>query len=241
MSDPAPFLTAEWRSLLMLNYVVDPSVIQCYVPRGTFLDTHEGNAYVSVVGFMFTQTRLKGIPIPLHQNFEEVNLRFYVRREIDGEVRRGVVFIKELVPKWAIAAVARYVYNENYIALPMDHAVPDPVTDGSAIAYKWRVVGRWYGLSARVVSEPRPLAEGSHAQFIAEHYWGYAAQKDGGTVEYRVAHPPWRVWDVRDPLLDADIATLYGPTFMSTLSRPPDSAFLAEGSAVTVYDGVRLP
>ena len=110
---PAPFLTAEWRSLAMLNYVVDPALLAPMVPRGTELDSFDGRTYMSLVGFRFERTRVRGIWIPLHSDFDEVNLRFYVRRRVSGEIRRGVVFIREVVPRWAIAAVARAVYGED--------------------------------------------------------------------------------------------------------------------------------
>src|SRR6185503_10439864 len=104
--------TAHWRFLMMLNYEVDPSVLHPLVPRGTELDTWHGRTYASVVGFLFLDTRVLGLAIPFHRDFEEVNLRFYVRRREAEAWRRGVVFIKEIVPRWAIATVARVAYNE---------------------------------------------------------------------------------------------------------------------------------
>jgi uncharacterized protein YqjF (DUF2071 family) len=99
------FLTAEWRNLAMLNYEVDQSLLLPFVPSGTTLDQWEGKTYVSLVGFRFLKTRVLGLPVPFHTNFDEVNLRFYVRRRIAGDVRRGVVFIREIVPRWAIASL----------------------------------------------------------------------------------------------------------------------------------------
>jgi len=240
MSHPSTFLTAEWRTLLMFNYAVDPAVIQCYVPRGTSLDTYDGKTYVSVVGFMFVNARLGGIPIPFHRHFEEVNLRFYVKRDIDGTTRHSVVFIKQIVPRWAVAAVAKHIYNENFHSLPMDHSEPEIITDGSEIVYRWKLANRWNTLSARVSGNAHTPEPDSLEHFISEHYLAHSIQKDGGTLEYRVYHPMWNIWDVRDPVLDADIAALYGPTFTPVLSKPPDSAFLADGSRVTVFRGVRL-
>ena len=101
------FLTAQWRDLLMVNYEVDPSLLADRVPLGTTLDLFEGKCFVSLVGFMFLDTRVMDFLIPFHVNFEEVNLRFYVKRETRTEIRRGVVFIKEIVPRGAIAWVAR--------------------------------------------------------------------------------------------------------------------------------------
>jgi uncharacterized protein YqjF (DUF2071 family) len=117
------FLTAEWRDLVLLNYEVDPGLLVPYVPRGTELDYWNSKAFVSLVGFRFVNTKVFGVPIPLHSNFTEANLRFYVRRREQGEVRRGVVFIREIVPRPAIALVARTFYNENYVTLPMTHTI----------------------------------------------------------------------------------------------------------------------
>ena len=118
-----PFLTANWRYLAMLNFAVDPKILQPLVPTETELDFHEEKTFVSVVGFLFLDTRIIGLPIPLHRDFEEVNLRFYVRRKSANEWRRGVVFVRELVPRRAIALVARTFYGEPYLALPMRHAL----------------------------------------------------------------------------------------------------------------------
>jgi uncharacterized protein YqjF (DUF2071 family) len=237
------FLTGEWRYLAMLNYRVDPALVRALTPAGTEPDTWRGDTYVSMVGFLFLDTRLLGLPVPFHRAFEEVNLRFYVRREAAGESRRGVVFVKEIVPRRAVAAVARLCYNENYVALPMRHAVDlDGVRLGSGglVEYRWKHAGRWSLLGVRTRGEARALVAGSDAEFITEHYWGYSRQKDGGTVEYRVEHPRWAVHDVAEPSLDCDAAGLYGPAFGAALRAAPHSAFLAEGSAIIVHRPVRI-
>ena len=227
-----PFLTAEWRMLAMLNWRVDAALVQPYLPRGTELDFHAGETFVSVVGFLFRDTRLLGVPVPFHRTFEEVNLRFYIRRAD----RRAVAFIREIVPRQAIATVAHLAYNEPYVALPMRHR------HGRAEAsYAWKHGGHWIELLVRGEGEAEPLAPGSLEEFIAEHYWGYCAQRDGGTVEYRVEHPPWRVWQSKEARLSPAAAEFYPPAFAATLRRAPDSAFLADGSAVTVYRPVRIP
>jgi len=221
----------------MLNYEADEAVLRPYVPPGTELDVHDGRAYLSVVAFRFLDTRVLGIPIPGHRDFEEMNLRFYVRRECADEVRRAVVFIRELVPRRAIAAVARAIYNEPYIALPMRHHVAGvPPT----VEYSWYLRGHWHTLAARA-EEPGiiPLA-GSHEEFITEHYWGYTRQRDGGTIEYRVEHPQWKVWSANQIRIDADFGALYDPAFAEMLTTPA-SAFIAEGSAVSVYQPERVP
>lgn len=237
-----PFLSAEWRHLLLLNYEVDPALLHPLVPAGTELDFWQGRALVSVVAFRFLNTRLRGVPIPLHSDFEEINLRFYVRRYSGGAWRRAVVFIREVVPRVAIATVARLAYNEPYIALPMRHEVrmEEALSGGPGLVrYQWKQ-GRWYTAEARTVGLPQPLAEGSEEEFITEHYWGYTSQRDGGCLEYEVEHPRWRVWQVSTRRLDCDIERMYGAEYENALSSPPRSAFVAEGSPVAVYRGVRL-
>jgi uncharacterized protein YqjF (DUF2071 family) len=233
------FLTAEWRYLAILNFEVDPALLAPRIPPGTELDRFDGRAFVSLVGFRFLDTKVYGIAVPFHRNFDEVNLRFYVRRRESDVVKRGVVFIQEIVPRRGVAAVARLAYHENYRRLPMSHQL----TRGDAslrVEYAWRLAGRWNRLAVSATGEPCGMVEGSLHQFIAEHYWGYCAQPDGGTIEYRVAHPPWRIWNAVEAHFTGDPEALYGREFSALLRRPPHSALLAEGSRVSVYAGNKL-
>jgi uncharacterized protein YqjF (DUF2071 family) len=228
------FLTAEWKNLLMLNYGVDPALLRPFVPVGTELDFHEGNAYASLIGFEFNKTRLLGRAVPFHQSFEEVNLRFYVRRG----TRRGVVFIRELVPKVAVTAIARLAYGENYSCVPMSHRLESKAGTFSA-EYLWGLGEARCTLSATTTREPYLPDPGSLSEFITEHYWGYAI-RSGRTVEYQVDHPQWQVREADTAQFSGDGARYYGPDFARLLEQGPDSAFLAEGSAVTVFKGLKL-
>lgn len=241
------FLTAQWRALAMLNWKVPSEMLDPYVPRGTELDFHQGETYVSIVGFMFLDTRLLGVPIPFHRTFEEVNLRFYLRREVAGEVYRGVAFIREVVPRWAVATVARWAYNEQYVCLPMnskrERYALDPTSSTQSaprVEYAWRHRGNWCGIHMECDGKRQPLIPGSEEEFIAEHYWGYSRQRDGSTKEFRVEHPPWEYWPAASANLSGPVPQFYAPQFAETLSRPPDSAFLADGSAVKVYQPRRI-
>ncbi len=235
VSAPRTFLTAEWRYLALLNYRIDPRVLVPLVPAGTSLDLWQGEAIVSLVGFRFLSTRVLRVPIPMHRDFDEVNLRFYVRAESGGDVRRGVTFIREIVPRRAIALLARLAYNEPYVALPMRSVVPRELTDSPGrVAYAWRSRGVWNRLAVTPEGPSKPLEAGSEAEFITEHYWGYTRQRDRGTIEYEVSHPRWRTWCVSTADLECDVAGLYGSAFVEPLARPPQSAFLAEGSPITV-------
>lgn len=229
------FLTAEWRDLAMVNFEVEPDVLGPHVPQGTEIDFWNGRCYLSVVGFRFLHTKVMGVPIPFHRNFDEVNLRFYVRREVEGQVRRGVVFIKEIVPRRAIAQVAQWVYNENYVALPMRHEV-----EAAAACYEWRYRSTWNSLSVETRGEWSIPDQSSEALFVAEHYWGYAVQRDGSTLEYQVEHPPWQVAQADKAELVCEVERLYGVQFAPSLKKEAASAFLANGSEVLVRRGVRL-
>ncbi len=233
-----PFLTADWRYLAMLNFTVDPGLLTPFIPAGTELDYFERETFLSVVGFLFLNTRVLGMAVPLHRDFEEVNLRFYVRRKsIDGW-KRGVVFVRELVPRRAIATVARVFYGEPYSAMPMQHTVID---DGKAVAveYRWRRGKKWESLSMTAVGEAKNVTASSHEEFITEHSWGYTAGRR--TSEYRVEHPRWKIWPATSAKFRADISTLYGEQFVSPLSAPVVSSFIAEGSHVQVWRKIDDP
>jgi len=227
-----PFLTANWRYLAMLNYAVDPRILAPFVPSGTEIDYENGETFVSVVGLLFLDTRLLGLPIPLHRDFEEVNLRFYVRRKSADIWRRGVVFIREMVPRRAVALIARACYGENYFALPMKHDIEH--LDGNLkVAYSWRRGRKWESLKMRATGEPQTIAAGSHAEFITEHHWGYTSMR-GGCSAYRVEHPRWKIWNADSFEFSADLATLYGAQFIETLTKRPRSAFITDGSPITI-------
>lgn len=233
------FLTAHWRNLIMANYVVDPALLTPYIPPGTELDTWNGRCYASLVGFLFDQTKVLGVSIPFHRTFEEVNLRFYVRYNDAGNWKRGVVFISEIVPRPAITWVANGLYGERYAAMPMRHHWSD---EGAKrlYRYEWRFRGQWNKLEVATEGPAQPLEEGSEAQFIAEHYWGYARRGANSTTEYEVVHPSWETEAVTSYDIQCDAAALYGAEFAAPLSAPPSSVFLARGSAVAVKSGQRI-
>jgi uncharacterized protein YqjF (DUF2071 family) len=234
------FLSAEWRDLVMLNYEVDGKLLNDYLPAGTALDSFDGRTYVSLVGFHFRQTKLFGsLPIPFHANFDEVNLRFYVRRKVGNEERRGVVFIAEIVPKRAVAQIARLAYGENYICLPMKHRVNTKGATKTA-EYEWKLNGAWCKLHAHATVAPMPAREGSLEQFITEHYWGYSTQRKGSSLEYNVSHVPWNIWTSTVAGFEGDASALYGPELGEVLQRRPDSAFIADGSPVIVFTGQKI-
>lgn len=233
------FLAAEWKNLVVVNYRVEPEVLQTYVPQGVELDDFNGHHIVSLVAFQFCDTKVLGMPIPWHRDFEEINLRCYVKRVLPGEIRRGVTFIKELVPRRAIAFIARTLYNENYHTRSTSHDMSFNA-DGGRISYSWIDDGSKSQISATVAEGLSQLAVGSVEEFTLEHYWGYTRQRDGSTKEYRVRHPQWRVWKRVEGKVSCDFAKVYGEKFRFLNSAQPSAIMVADGSSVTVSFGTRL-
>jgi uncharacterized protein YqjF (DUF2071 family) len=227
-----PFLTANWRYLAMLNFVVDPGIPAPFVPPGTEIDYENDETFVSIVGLLFLNTRLRGLPIPLHRDFEEVNLRFYVRKKSADTWRRGVVFVRELVPRRAVALLARAFYGERYFTVPMKHRIKH-VDLALEVEYSWRRDSKWESLQMSASGEPQTILAGSHAEFITEHHWGYTCVRDRCS-EYRVEHPRWKIWPADTFTLSADVAALYGDQFVESLTAPPRSAFIADGSFIEI-------
>ena len=231
------FLQAEWRKLAMANYKVDPKILEPYLPHKTELDFWSNTCYVSLVGFMFLNTKMLGVKIPFHINFEEVNLRFYVRYNDNGEWKRGVVFIKEIVPKPALTFVANTLYNENYETMPMRHTWEhNNLLD---VEYAWKKNG-WNTFRVSADKIATPIDAGSEAEFITEHYWGYTKLGAEKTAEYGVEHPRWDAYKVNDYQIDVDFAGVYGSEFGFLKNEKPKSVFLAEGSEILVKVGRKI-
>jgi hypothetical protein len=233
------FLTAEWRKLVMANYAIDEGLLRRYLPLGTVLDRYKGRCYVSLVGFLFQNTRLKSVPIPFHRTFEEVNLRFYVRYTTpSGEQRRGVVFISELVPRLALRVVANTIYGENYATAAMRHQWEE-IEEQRSVSYQWRYKSRWNGLRVKAALLQQPIAADSAEEFFTEHYWGYT-KRGKWTSEYQVLHPRWTMYPVLQHSIDVDFGAVYGGAFAALSKSEPESVLLAEGSEIEVRAGERI-
>jgi hypothetical protein len=231
------FLTAEWRNLIFANYALDRRVLEPLLPYGTELDEYNGVYYGSLVGFYFQRVRMFGkLSVPFHREFEEFNLRFYVRRKTATGWKRGVVFVKEIVPKFAITLVANTLYGEPYATHPMRHTwQSDQQTQ--RINYEWKVGTDWNYIRVSADRAGHTLLPDSEEAFITEHYWGYTRRGDKRTSEYEVVHPQWTIFPVLDYDVRCDVPTLYGPRFAPYFNQPPQSVFLADGSAVTIKSG----
>ena len=229
------FLTAKWQDLVMANYEVAPEILRDLLPNGVSLDFHDGKCFVSLVAFMFLDVRVLKIPVPFHVNFEEVNLRFYVKRETPNETKRGVVFVKEIVPRFAIATVARVFYGEPYEAWRMSHSKTE-----NELSYAWWKADCSNQIKVEIGENLGVPDTDSHGEFIIEHYWGYTKRGENRTDEYKVEHPKWEVFSVSDYKIAVDFGRLYGERFAFLSETEPHSILLAKGSPVAVYKGARI-
>jgi hypothetical protein len=232
-SKKSSFMHAEWNDLLFINYEINPEILGKYVPKGTELDLWNGKCYISLIGFMFENVKILGIKIPFHINFEEVNLRFYVKRFDEGVWKRGVVFVKEIVPKHAITIVANTLYNEQYQTLPMRHERTADA-DSQLFKYEWKKNNIWNTIAVKTGKALIPIDENSEAEFISEHYYGYTISARKRTVEYEVTHPKWNQYQVIDHEVNVDFELVYGKEFAFLQSLKPASCFVAKGSKITI-------
>jgi len=244
MQQPIPikkrtFLDAQWRKLVMINYAIDPAILKKYIPFETELDTWNDTCYVSLIGFMFVDTKMLGLKIPFHVNFEEINLRFYVKYKETEEYKRGVVFIKEIVPKPSLTLVANSLYNENYETLKTRHAWLEG-DNYLTVEYGWKKKGQWHTIKTISDKTPVNIEPNSEAEFITEHFWGYTKINNSVTSEYEVVHPRWQIYPVKEYEVNVDFQMTYGTDFAFLQHEKPVSVFLAEGSEILVKQGRKI-
>ncbi len=227
------FLSANWENLIMANYELAPEILKPYLPKGVELDFHENKTYVSLVGFMFKKTSLFNIPIPFMGTFEEVNLRFYVKRVEDNTIKRGVVFIIETVPYKPVAWLANKLYKEHYIAIPTKNSISHHAHH-KVVRYEWKINNRWNHLEVNAGTNKTDMQIDSIEEFIFEHYYGYTRLNALQAQEYKVNHPRWQVNEVKDYSIHCDFKSMYGDDFSFLSNQVPDSVIIAEGSPITV-------
>lgn len=233
------FLKAEWKNLALINYEIDAEILEKYLPAGTEIDIWDNKCYVSLVGFMFKNTRVLGLKVPFHIDFEEVNLRFYVKRFENGIWKRGVVFIKEIVPKKAITFIANTLYQEHYETQKMRHEIIENQNTNTFI-YQWKNDKEWNTIEIETKKDLSKIEIDSEAEFITEHYFGYTKIDEETTFEYEVTHPRWEQFEVVNHRIDIDFEKNYGSDFGFLQTQKPTSIFLAQGSKITVKNKRKL-
>lgn len=229
----AIFLKANWENIIMANYEIAPEVLAPYLPKGVELDLFDGKCYISLVGFMFKKTRLFNIPIPYLGTFEEINLRFYVKRKDGNLLKRGVVFINETIPYQIVAWMANKLYKEHYTVVPTKHEINNFDTTQN-IKFEWLLNKKWHSIYVEASTKSEVMQTDSLEQFIYEHYYGYTKIDANNTEEYKLQHPSWKTNKVLNYKIDCDFEMMYGKPFSVLNATKPEAVFIAEGSSVKV-------
>lgn len=229
----AIFLKANWENIIMVNYEIDPKVLLPFLPKGVELDLYNGKAYISLVGFLFKNTKIFSIPIPKLGTFEEINLRFYVIRKEENQTKRGVVFINETIPYKIVAWMANFLYKEHYTVVPTKHTIIKEEKN-QKVTFEWRVNQKWNSIYVEHAISTQQMQQNSLEKFIYEHYYGYTKINDNKTEEYRLHHPSWKIHDVIDYKISCDFEAMYGEAFTCLNHIKPVAVFIAEGSSVAI-------
>lgn len=229
----AIFLKANWEHIIMANYEIDPEILIPFLPRGVSLDLFEGKAYVSLVGFMFKKTKIFNIPIPWLGTFEEINLRFYVKRKDGDTIKRGVVFVNETIPYRLVAWMANKLYKEHYTVVPTKHHF-NQTEQNQQLKFEWLLNKKWNSIFVEAATQSRAMESNSFEQFIYEHYYGYTKVNEDTTEEYRLQHPSWAVYNVYNHTIDCNFSEMYGDEFSILNHSQPAAVFVAKGSSVKI-------
>jgi uncharacterized protein YqjF (DUF2071 family) len=227
------FLKANWEHIIMANYIIAPEILKPYLPKGVELDLFQGNAYVSLVGFMFKNTKIFNIPIPRLGTFEEINLRFYVVRKEDNQIKRGVVFINETIPYRIVAWMANTLYKEHYTVVPTQHQIKKELHTNK-VKFEWLLNKKWNSLFVEANNEANSMQSGSLEEFIYEHYYGYTKIDATKTLEYKLQHPSWKTYRILNHAIDCDFEAMYGKPFSVLNTTIPEAIFMAQGSSVKI-------
>ncbi len=225
------FLSAQWRDLIIASHAVDRALLERRLPDGLELDLFEGQAVCSLVGFMFLDTRVLGVPWPTYRNFPEINLRFYVREQ--GGDRRGVVFVRELVKSRAVASIARSIYNEPYVRASIQSEISEDQSRRVRYGFQYNAGEGTMRVESGVEAEVP--AEDSTEHWFKEHQWGYGSTRRGKALRYEVRHPHWSCHAVRSHEIDVDWGRIYGSEWSHMREAKPLSVVHAVGSDIKVF------
>ncbi len=229
----ALFLKADWENIIMVNYEIDPNLLRNYLPNGVEIDLFENKCYISLVGFMFKNTKIFNVPIPKLGTFEEINLRFYVKRTEGDKVKRGVVFINETIPYRLVAWVANKLYHEHYSVVPTKHRETKN-TIANSIKFEWLKHLKWNSIEVTHSNELNQMEPNSLEEFIYEHYYGFTKVSDSNTEEYKLQHPSWLTQPVLSYQIECDFEKMYGNDFSILNTTNPTAVFIAKGSKVGI-------
>jgi uncharacterized protein YqjF (DUF2071 family) len=220
----------QWRALLFLHWQYPAAAIQSTLPKGLFVDTFCGKAYLGVVPFFMQNIRPRFLPVvPGISDFMEMNLRTYV---YDQAGVPGVWFYSLDANQWLAVKIARRFFH-----LPYQHAeMKSSRTAEGRIRYEsLRTRTRAKGARcvfdyAAIADVPTPAPD-SLEFFLVERYRLYCSSPDG-LMRGTVFHEPY-------PLCRADVGAwdenLLGLDGFTPTGRAPDHVIMSPGVDVAVF------
>jgi uncharacterized protein YqjF (DUF2071 family) len=217
---------------MVASFEADHKLLKEFIPHKTELADWNGKFYMSLVGFLFEKPSLLGIPSPIFRKFEEINLRFYVRRKIKNGWRKGVVFIKEIAPSSTIGLFAKWLYGENFISLPTKHSIKK-IQDETQLCYNWKVRDGWNHMKLRYSNKELIPPPESLEAFIHDHFYGYTYGKNRSR-EFCIEHKPWKIFPGLSFGMKLNARELYGEAFSHYFNAPVSMPFLMDGSRTKV-------
>ena len=226
-------LTAYWTNLLAATFEADETLLNKFLPRGTELNTWHGKYLISIVAFMFSKPAILNISAPFYRSFEEINLRFYVRYKENDQWKKGVVFIKEIAPARIIGLTAGWLYQENFIYLPLKHKFYAN-NKCQYISYSCKVKNQWGHLNMVCSSKDNEPGSERVQTFVRDHYWGYTKKSNNNTAEFLIEHRLWKIYQATDYDLNLNIGEIYGKDFTDLFLQKPISVILMDGSFTKV-------
>lgn len=216
-----------------MNYIISPEILENYLPAYTIIDYFKGNCFTSLVGFPFRNVEIAGMKIPFYTDFEEINLRFYVKR-FDGTTwRKGTVFISEIANKSALKFLANSFLHEKYQTLETRQEIKEN-SELIETKYSWRTWMNWQFLNLISEKPSESVAEGTEAHFIMDRSSGYQKYDTATTNEYGISHPKWNIYPIRSFDINVDFEESFDSNFPVLNETLPHSVILARGSSVAV-------
>jgi hypothetical protein len=234
------FLKATWQNLIQLVYTAPIDEVQTLLPEGLTPEIFDGKAHIILSALEFRQTRVKGLKIPFHVHFPEINLRIPVRKQ--GVT--GVYFLRQYVPKHCIAVVAKRIYHEAYEAYPMEFLVqhvPDADEGTSIMECHCKLWKKEDTLDIQVYAvEPEnyiPVDENhppEPAVGDADFITGFGTNDKQEIIEYRIEHRKQEFFEVREWSIRGDLTKIFDDCIPKGISEMPIHVSFSHGQAVKI-------
>lgn len=195
----------QWRDVLFLHWPAPPQWLSDQLPAGLAVDTFQGEAWVSLVGFRLQQVRLRGWPaLPFCSQMLELNFRTYVRHR--GEP--AIHFLAMHADHRLLVAAARCLTPLPYSLAQLAYAGPDTACSFFCRPHYSRtpLLAAQFSLG----DGRRQAIPGTLDDWLTERYVAYVAGRDGDLLRMPVSHESWRLREIALRHCELDLQPLHG-------------------------------